>query len=454
VDAALSVTPGRLGHTACDTLQRAVIAVCEGGLTSEWADLFVSLVGKTADDGDRPQRVLDLARSVRALVDLARNVTWAAVARELCTEGVAADTGVSPTEVVRQLVRWVDLPEGRLVLQAFCEYEKKCGRHRTRAAEVRRALAAVMAGGEDCDLRLPARVLAETLQTAGEFGIPPYELSLEIRGLAALEWADQRDALDGGLVRLFREQGVSVAHLITLYEQHCSAGHGSLLRAWLPTLLSNGLTEGPVPELLFRGGFLPPGGPPSSPGTPGPMSPNAWESVLQIVRAMQPLSIGTEALELVFSQVATADLEKRVRPLADIVLPWAARPGPTLDTLRTAFRQANVRQDGHAALLAAAGLPGRMSPAESNAFFLRYLADHPPFAERTPEAARYREKTVDVIRRLHNLSHGFGALKVVNQRMPDGGPSAYDEFGDDLFARLDLVNASSNDLFPGCSLTT
>lgn len=450
VDAVLSVVTTGLHHAACDTLQRAVIAVCEGGLTPEWADLFVALVGKTADDGDRPQRVLDLARSVRALVDLARKEPWAAVARELCVEGVA--TGTQPAVVVRQLVRWVELPEGRHVLQAYSEYEKKC-RHRTRAAEVRLALAGAMAGGGDP--RLPARALAETLQTAGEYGIPPYELSLEIRGLAELlldvgALAHDKYALDGGLVRLFREHGFSVTHLITLNLEHCSAGRGPLLRAWLPALLANGLTEGQLPGLLFNGGFQPPDEPATAAGTPGPMSKKAWDTLLRIVQAVQPLPHGDQTLELVFSQVREpADLEKQARPLADIVLPWAARPGATLDDLRIAFRHANVRQDGHHALLAAAGLPGRMSPAESGAFFLRYMADHPPHAEGSPEAARYRAKTFDVIRRLHNVSHGFGALKVVNQRMPDGGPSAYDEFGDDLFARLDLVNASSNDQFPG-----
>ena len=82
-------------------------------------------------------------------------------------------------------------------------------------------------------------------------------------------------------------------------------------------------------------------------------------------------------------------------------------------------------------------------------FFRRYLADHPPYAEGSAEALLYREKTYDLIRRLHNISYGFTAMKVVNQRMPDGGPSAYDEFGDDLFERLYVMNVASNDLFPG-----
>ncbi len=454
VDAALrGAAAGGLDHASCDTIQRAVIAVCEGGLTAEWADLFVTLVGKTAGGDDRPRRVFDLARSVRPLVDLAGQEPWAAVVRELCVEGVLDGTA-KPAEVVRRLLRWVELPEGRLVFQAFAEYVGKC-RPRTRAAEVRRAFAALVAGGDGADRRLPARVLAETLQTAGEFGIPPYELSLEIRGLADLLFApagvtDERYALDGGLIRLIRQHGFSVAHLITLNLEHSAAGRGPHLRAWLPTLLANGLTEGRLPGLLVSGWFHPPGEPGTTADAPGRMSKRAWDTVVQMVRAVQPLPNGEQALELVIGHLRPpADLEKQVRSLADVVLPWAARPAATLDALRTAIRHANVRQDGHAALLAAAGLPGRMSVPESHAFFLRYLADHPPYAERTPEAARYREKTFDVIRRLHNVSHGFGALKVVNQRMPDGGPSAYDQFGDDLFARLDLVNASSNDRFPG-----
>jgi len=172
--------------------------------------------------------------------------------------------------------------------------------------------------------------------------------------------------------------------------------------------------------------------------------------LLQIVRAVQPLPHADQVLEIVFGYLRTpADVEKQARPLSEIVLAWVARPGANQDTLRAAIQHTRTRQDGHAALIAAAGLPGRMSVAESNAFFIRYLADHPPFPHQSAEATRYREKTFDVVRRLHNVSYGFGALKVVNQRMPDGGPSACDEFGDDLFERLDLVNASSNDQFPG-----
>ncbi|MBN9520449.1 hypothetical protein J0H58_18290, partial [bacterium] len=91
----------------------------------------------------------------------------------------------------------------------------------------------------------------------------------------------------------------------------------------------------------------------------------------------------------------------------------------------------------------------RMSANDAIAFFHRFLDDHPPHAEGSAEARRYREKTFDVVRRLHNVSYGFGALKVVNQRMPDGGPSVFDEFGDDLFEKLYVLNGSSNDEFPG-----
>ena len=157
-----------------------------------------------------------------------------------------------------------------------------------------------------------------------------------------------------------------------------------------------------------------------------------------------------QVLELVFGQFrSTADLEKRVRVLREIVLAWAARPGAGLDALRTAIQDLNARQEGHEAMLAVAGLPSRMTAAEAFAFFGRFLADHPPYAEGSAEARLYREKTYDVVRRLHNVSYGFAALKVVNQRMPDGGPSAYDEFGDDLFEKLYVVNMSSYDQFPG-----
>lgn len=447
VDAALSLPPGGLPHAACDTLQRAVDTVCGDTLSGEWADLFVLLVGKTADRGDRPQRVLELARTFRTLVDRARKEAWAAVARVLCAEGLAVGDRVPPLEVVRQMLRWIDLPEGRLVLQAYSDYEGKC-RPRELAEEVRRAVVALLVGDGDVGPCLPAGVLAETLQTAGEFGIPPCELSLELRELAALLPAPLSPALprytiDDGVVRQFREKEFSVSHLVALYQEHHLPASGPVFRAWLPTLLANGLTEGPMPGLLLASGFRPPG----AVGT-GTMSQKTWDGLLQIVRAVQPH--GTQALDVVFGHLrGAADLEKQVRPLGDLVRAWAARPGATVHDLRTAIQLANVRQDGHNALLAAAGIPNRMTPAESNAFFFRYMSDHPPFAEKSPEAAKYREKTFDVIRRLHNVSHGFGALKVVNQRMPDGGPSAYDEFGDDLFTRLDLVNASSNELFPG-----
>lgn len=456
VDAALSLPAAGLGHAACDTVQRAVDTVCGTGLSPEWADFFVTMAEHTGAGGDRPERVLELARAARALIDRVRNEAWPAVARELCADTVAAQVGGQPVEVVRRVHRWIDLPEGRLVLQAYAVYEERCRRSRTSAVEVRRALAGLVTC-EDPARQTRARVLAETVQTAGEFGVPPYELSLEIRGLAALPLdpsapARDRYALDGGLVRQFREQGFSVCHLISLNQAHCSPttpGRGALLRAWLPTLLANGLTEGTLPGLLLRGGFRPPGTP-TAPGGPGPISPRAWDHLLQIVRAVRSQARGDEALEVVFGQFRTpADLEKQARPLREIVQAWAARRSAAPDALRAAIQHANVRQDGHAALLAAAGLPGRMSPDEATAFFRRFLADHPPHAEGSAEARVYREKTYDVVRRLHNVSYGFTALKVVNQRMPDGGPSAYDEFGDDLFEKLYVLNASGNDLFPG-----
>lgn len=454
VDVALALTPDGLGHAACNTLQQAVDTVCGDGLSTEWADLFVALVGKTKDGGDQPQRVFDLARSVRTLVDRVRKEPWAAVARDLCSEGAVVCTGVQPIEIVRRLLRWIEFPEGRLVLQTYFEYEELC-RPRTIAVEVHRALASLVIGSTHAGPCLPARVIAETMQTAGEFGIPPYELSLEIRELATLllistTTARDQYAFDDGLVRQFREQGFSVSHLVSLFQEHSKSGRGAILRAWLPTLLTNGLTEGTLPGLLFSRDFRPPGVPATEPGKSGPMSQKAWENLLQIVRAVQPLPHGDQALEIVFGYLRTpADLEKQARPLSEIVQAWAARPGATQADLRTAIQHTRTRQDGHAALIAATGLPGRMTANESNAFFIRFLADHSPYAERSAEATRYREKTFDVIRRLHNVSYGFGALKVVNQRMPDGGPSAYDEFGDDLFERLDLVNASSNDQFPG-----
>jgi hypothetical protein len=450
VDAALGVSPAVLSHAACDTLQRAVNAVTGDGLSREWADLFVAMAGRTRAGDDRPQRLLELARDARALIDRLRNEPWAALVRELCSDAVA---GCPPVEVVARLHRWIDLPEGRLALQAYAEYEQQCRRSRVSAVEVRRAFAGLIADCGEASRQARARVLADTVQTAGEFRIPPMELRLEIRELAALQLdrAPDRYALDGGLLRQFREQGFSAAYLFSINREHSSAPHasGALLRAWLPILLPGGLTEGKLTGLLLRGGYRPPGMP-TAPGEPAPISPRGWDNLMQIARAVERLPIRDQALELVFGQFRnTAGLEKHVRVVRETVLTWAARPGAGLDALRAAIQNLNARQDGHEATLAMAGLPSRMSSAEAVAFFQRFLADHPPFAEGTAEARLYREKTYDVIRRLHNVSHGFGALKVVNQRMPDGGPSAYDEFGDDLFEKLFVVNMSSYDQFPG-----
>jgi hypothetical protein len=457
VDAALSLPAAGLRDGVGDTLQLAVNTVCGSGLSREWADLFVTMAGHTGCGIDRAERVLVLARAARELIDRVRKEPWQATARDLCADAVAARIGGQPAEVVRRVHRWTDLPEGRLVLEAYGEYEGRCRRSRTSAAEVRRALAELVAARDDPGRQIRARVVAEAVQTAAEFGVPPFELGQEIRGLAASPLdpdvpAEDRYALDGGLVRQFREQGFSVCHLVSLNREHCSppkAGRGALLRAWLPTLLANELTEGKLPGLLIRGGFRPPG-PATGAGESGVISQKAWENVLQIVRAVRPLDCGDQALEIVFGQFRTTpELEKQVRLLRDIVQLWAARPGVGPEGLRGEIQRLGVRQDGHAAMLAMAGLPSRLSSDEAVGFFRRYLADHPPFAEGSAEAKLYREKTYDVIRRLHNLSYGFTAMKVVNQRMPDGGPSAYDEFGDDLFEKLYVVNMSSNDQFPG-----
>jgi hypothetical protein len=456
VDAALFLPTADLSHGACDTLQRAVNAVCAGGLSREWTDLFVALAGHTGANGDLPERVLELAQVARAFIDRVRNEPWVALVRELCADAIADRVGELPVEVVRRLHRWIDLPEGRLVLGAYAEYEGRCRRSRTSAVEVRRALAGLVAACGDPGRPSLARVLAETLQTAGEFRISPFELSLEIRGLAAVPLdpsapAHDRYALDGGLVRQFREQGFSVAHLVALFGEHCSSaqpGSGALLRAWLPTLLAQGLTESRLTGFLVRRGFRPPGAPAGTGELP--LSTRSWVTLLQIVRALEPLAFRDKALELVFGQFRDpAELEKQIRPVRELVLACVARPGVGLDDLRAVLQQSNARQDGHEALLAVVGLPSRMSSGEALGFFARYLADHPPYAEGSAEARLYRDKTYDLIRRLHNISHGFSALKVVNQRMPDGGPSAYDEFGDDLFEHLYVLNVSSNDVFPG-----
>jgi hypothetical protein len=452
VDTALSLPAGS-GHAADDTVQRAVDAVREGGLSREWADLFVLMAGRVADEDGAPQRVLELARATRALIDRVQNEPWPVLARELCADGLAA-CPEPPVVVVRRLHRWVDLPDGRLALRAYAQYEEQCRRSRVPAAEARRAVAALVAGCADASRPARARVLAAVIQTAGEVCLPVPELSREVGELAALPLDDKPDryALDADLVRQFRKHEFSVAYLFAINREHALApppASGALLRAWLPILLDGGLTEGKLTGLLLRGGYGPPGMP-AVPGEPAPISRRSWDDLMQIVRAVDALPTRDRVLELVFSQFkSAAELEKRGRVLREQVLAWAARPGAALDALRTAIQNLNARQDGHAATLAAAGLPSRMSAGEATAFFQRYLADHPPHAEGSAAAKLYRDKTYDVIRRLHNVSRGFGALKVVNQRMPDGGPSAYDEFGDDLFDKLYVVSVSSYDQFPG-----
>ncbi len=452
VDAALSL-PAGLDHAASDTFQRAVDAVSGDGLSPEWADLFVTMAARTPSGDDRPQRVLELARATRALVDRIQKEPWPALARELCADAVAARPGPA-VEVVRRLHRWVDLPEGRLALQAYLDYDQQCKRSRTSAAEVRQAVAALVAACSDASRPTRARVLAATVQTAGESCLPPSELSREIAELTALplDSAPDRYALDGGLMRQFREQGYSMTYLFALNREHGLAtppASGARLREWLPVLLAGGLIEGKLTALLLRSGYRPPGMP-TAPGEPAPISARGWDNLMQIARAVEPVATRDQVLELVFGLFQNpADLEKRGRVVRELVVTWAAHSGSGLNALRAALQNLNARQDGHAATLAAAGLPSRMSPHEATAFFSRFMADHPPHAEGSAEARLYREKTFDVVRRLHNVAHGFGALKVVNQRMPDGGPSAYDEFGDDLFEKLYVLNGSSYDQFPG-----
>jgi hypothetical protein len=454
VDTALSHSPAALGHAACNTLQRAVDTVCGADLSREWADIFVTMVRHTAAD-DQRERVLELARATRGLIDRLRNDSWSALVRELCADAAVAGARGSPVEVVRRLRRWIDLPEGRLVLEAYAGYEGQCRRSRRSAVEVRRALAGLVAVCGDRDQQTWARVLAATVQSAGEFRVPPFELSREIQELTALPNdstvpAHEQYALDGGLVRQFRNSGFSVTHLISLNHNHCPprAGSGALLRTWLPILLELGLTESRLPGLLIRGGYRPPVK--TGPGEPGAISQRAWDHLVQLVRAVESFEFRDKALELVFGQFRSpADLEKRVRQLHELVLACLAQPGAGPNDLRAAIERAGVRQDGHAALLAVAGLPSGMSSREALVFFRGYVSDHPPYAEGSEDARLYREKTYDLIRRLHNISYGFSALKVVNQRMPDGGPSAYDEFGDDLFVHLYVLNVSSHDHFPG-----
>lgn len=151
VDAALSLSSAGLAHAVCDTLQRAVDTVCGDSLSREWADLFVTMAGHTETGDDRPQRVLELARSVRALIDRARNEPWSALARELCSDGVTAQLDNQPVEVVRRLHRWIDLTEGHLALQAYTAYEEQCRRSRVSAVEVRRAFASLVATCRDSD---------------------------------------------------------------------------------------------------------------------------------------------------------------------------------------------------------------------------------------------------------------------------------------------------------------
>ncbi|VTR98037.1 unnamed protein product [Gemmata massiliana] len=451
VDAALAL-PDELSHAVCDTLQYAVDTVCAGTSSREWADLFVTMVGRTEIGDDRPQRVLELARAVRALIDRVRSEPWPILVRELCADGIATQRTGPSIDVVRRVHRWIDLPEGRLALRAYISYEDQCRRSRVPAVEARRAFASLVAVSGDAGRPVRASALAAAIQTAGEFRVPPIELGREIGELDALpiDAAPDRYALDSGLVHQFREQGFSMTHLFALNREHALAPAGAaLLRAWLPVLLTGGLTEGKLLALLLRGGYQPPGAP-TGPIESAPISPKAWDNLVQIVRVLEPLTTRDGALEIVFGQFRnSAELEKRGRVVREQVLAWAARPRPGLEALRTAFQNLNVRQDGHAATLAALGLPSRMSSQEAFAFFSRYLADHSPHAEGSAESRLYREKTYDVIRRLHNVSHGFGALKIVNQRMPDGGPSAFDEFGDDLFEKLFVLNGSSYDQFPG-----
>jgi hypothetical protein len=460
VDAALSLHTAGLSNAACNTVQRAVDTLCGDGLSHEWADIFVTMARHTYDGDDLPEQLLELALATRALLDRLRNEPLPALARELCADGVADLSGVEPVEVVQRLHRWIEHPESRLVLQAYTEYAERCRRSRTSAVEVRRALAALVTAQEDASRQTRASVLAATIQTASESSLPPSELGLEIQELSALTLdptatAHDRHALDIELMRQFREQGFSVTHLFSLNQEHCSApkpAGGALLRVWLPVLLANGLTESKLTGFLLHGGYRPPvkPGTQASKSEPAPLTQRSWDNLLQIVRAVQPLGFSDKALELVFSQFKTpADMEKRIRVLREIVQACVVRPGVGLDDLRVAIQHTNARQDGHAALLAVAGLPGRMSSNDALAFFRTYLADHPPYAQASAEAQAYREKTYDLIRRLHNVSYGFTAMKVVNQRMPDGGPSAYDEFGDDLFERLYVLNVSSNELFPG-----
>lgn len=454
VDAALSL-PAGLSHaasnTASNTIQRAVDDLCGDNLSREWADLFVQMVGHIDRDSDEmPQQVLELARATRAFVDRAQKEPLHALVRELCAEGFALQTGEPPVEVVRRFHQWIDLLNGRLALKAYTEYAEQCRRSRTSAGEVRQALAGLIAACGDPGRLVRARVLVAAIQTAGASALPPSELSREIGDLAELPLdADpDRYVLDSDLVRQFREQGYSIAYLFALNREHALApapATAALLRAWLPILLAGGLTEGRLTALLLRGGYRPPG----MPGPPAPISARGWTDLMHIARAVENHPARDPVLELVFSQFRDpADLEKRVRTLREAVQAWA-RPGAKLEVLRATIQNLNVRPDGHAATLAMVGLPSRMSASEATAFFSRYLADHPPYAEGTEPARLYREKTYDVIRRLHNVCHGFGALKVVNQRMPDGGPSAYDEFGDDLFEKLYVLNGSSYDQFPG-----
>ena len=442
VDAALGLPAAGQPHDVWDAVQRAVNAVWGTGLTSEWADFFVALVRHTSHAADR---LMELAQAARALIDRVKAEPSAALVRELCAEECG---GGSPVEIARRFRCWIELPEGRQALAAFAAYDARCRQSRTSAVDVRRALAGLVAGCGDDGRPSRARVVFDTIQTASEFNIPPSELAAEIQTLAAIppDPSGGAFALDGDLMRHFREEGFSVAHLVSLNVQLCTpptAGNGALLRAWLPTLLAGGLTEGALPGLLIRGRFLPPGG-------AGGMSPRAWDNVLQIVRAVRPLKRGDHALEVVFARFRSPeDLEKRVRPVREVVVTWAAGKKPNPASLLVAIQNLGVRQDGHAAVLAVAGLPSQMSANDAARFFMTYRADHVPHAERSAEARRYREKTFDVIRRLHNVSHGFGAMKVVNQRMPDGGPSAFDEFGDDLFDKLFVLNGASNDQFPG-----
>jgi len=417
VDAALSLPTTGLSHGVCDTLQRAVDTVCETDLSREWADLFVTMTRHTEAGGDRPERVLELARATRALIDRVRNEPSPVIARELCADAVVAQAGGPPVDVVRLLHRWIDLPEGRLVLQAYAEYEELCRRSRTSAVEVRRALAGLVAACEDPGRQTRAHVLAETVRTAGEFGVPPIELSLEIRGLAAIPFdtavpAHDRYALDGGLVRLFREQGFSVFHLISLNHEHClppTPGRGALLRAWLPTLLASGLTESKLTGLLLRGGYRPPGMS-KGPDEPASLSQRGWDTWYRSSGRSSPSatrrwnsSSASSAIRPTWRSGCASCGNSFWRGSHVPVPVWTpSEPRSNTSTRGKTATRPRSRWPG-----SRVGCP----PAKRS----RSSVVSWPTTHRTPrgsaEARLYREKTYDIIRRLHNVSHGVRRAK-------------------------------------------